>query len=70
MGNKQSGPLFEVPAPNDDAVIESLYNDYRVSDAFSEEEYTFGLFQEDLCTATPAPETTASPIFIPEPDNN
>ncbi len=49
VGNRQGGPIYEVPNPND-RVIAELYSDYRVESAFSEENYDFGLFSEDRCT--------------------
>jgi hypothetical protein len=48
VGNRQSGPIYEVIDPND-GVIENMYKDYRVDSAFSEEDYVFGLFSEDRC---------------------
>ena len=48
VGSRQSGPVYEVVHPND-AVIASIYSDYRVDGAFSEENYSFGMFDEDRC---------------------
>ena len=44
VGNKQAGPIHEVATPND-GVIENIFKDYKVADAFSEENYVFGLFK-------------------------
>ena len=52
VGNRQAGPIYEVTDPND-GVIEGGYKSYRVPSAFSEEEYAFGLFNEDRCIASP-----------------
>ncbi len=49
VGNRQGGPIYDVPNPND-RVIAELYSDYRVESAFSEQNYDFGLFSEDRCT--------------------
>lgn len=49
VGNRQSGPIAEVSDPND-PVIANIYSDYRVPGAYSEEEYQFGLFNEDQCS--------------------
>ena len=43
VGNKQAGLIHEVATPND-WVIENIFQDYKVADAFSEENYIFGLF--------------------------
>ena len=50
VGGKQSDPAYEVLGgdPND-PVIQGKYTDYQVPDAFSEDGYRFGLFQEDKC---------------------
>jgi len=49
VGNRQSGPIVEVPNPND-PVIQSLYTDYLVKEPFVEDmEYKFGLFNEEQC---------------------
>ena len=48
VGSRQSGPIGGVIAPND-PVIASMYTDYKVSAAYSEEEYEFGLFNEKRC---------------------
>lgn len=48
VGNRQAGPIYEVRNPNDE-VIASLYSDYRVQSAFSEENYDFGMFDESRC---------------------
>ena len=50
VGNRQGGPIYEVQDPND-PVIEGRYKDYRVQSAFSEENYGFGRFDEDSCSA-------------------
>ena len=49
VGNRQAGHIYEVTDPND-GVIEELYSDYKVSSAFSEENYAFGLFDENRCS--------------------
>ena len=49
VGNRQAGDIQEVASPND-GVIESIYKDYRVESAFSEEDYVFRLFQEERCS--------------------
>ena len=48
MGGRQGGPIYEITNPND-GVIEDMYTDYRVDSAFSEEGYSFGLFNEERC---------------------
>ena len=48
VGNRQAGPIYEVRNPNDN-VIEETYKEYRVSSAFSEEGYEFGIFMEERC---------------------
>ena len=48
MGNKQAGPIHEVTTPND-GVIENMFKDYIVADAFSEE-YAFSLFDLVKCS--------------------
>ena len=48
MGNKQAGPIHEVATPND-GVIENIFQNYIVSDAFSEE-YEFSLFDLVKCS--------------------
>ena len=50
VGNRQAGPIYEVRNPNDN-VIEETYKEYRVSSAFSEEGYDFGIFMESRCDA-------------------
>ena len=50
VGNRQAGQIFEISNPND-PVIASIYKDYRVEGAYSEENYLFGLFNEDNCNA-------------------
>lgn len=65
VGNRQSGPIYEVRTPND-GVIENIYSDYQVSSAFSEEDYVFGLFDESMCSSgsgTQVPETAAPSII-------
>ncbi len=47
-GNRQAGPIYEIQEPND-SVIEGRYKEYMVNSAFSEVEYTYGLFNEDRC---------------------
>ena len=49
VGNKQSGPVFEVQSPND-PVIQNFYGDYLVKDPFQEVDYKFGMFEESRCT--------------------
>ena len=49
VGDRQSGPVFEVQSPND-PVIESIYSDYLVKDPFLEADYKFGMFEEFRCT--------------------
>ncbi len=49
VGDRQGGPIYEVPNPND-WVIAELYTDYLVQSAFSEENYNLGLFSEERCT--------------------
>ena len=56
MGDRQSGPIYEVYEPND-GVIEGDYKDYQVTNAFSEVNYKFSRFNEMQC-AIPS----ASPI--------
>ena len=52
VGNRQAGPIHEIATPElNDGVIENIYDDYRVNNAFSEENYVFGLFDEDRCSA-------------------
>jgi len=48
VGNRQSGPIGEVLNPND-PIIESLYSNYRVTGAFDEGEYQFGMFDDSKC---------------------
>ena len=48
MGSRQAGPIGGGIAPND-PVIASIYTNYKVSGAYSEEEYEFGLFNENRC---------------------
>ena len=48
MGNKQAGPIHEVITPND-GVIESIFQDYKVVDAFSED-FEFSLFDLAKCS--------------------
>lgn len=48
VGDRQAGPIHEVMEPND-GVIESMYKDYLVSDAFSEDGYVFSMFKEERC---------------------
>jgi hypothetical protein len=80
VGNRQSGPIYEVTNPND-GVIENIYRDYRVDSAFSEENYIFGLFNEDRCvvqtttdneplmtTPTPNTPTESGGATTPTPD--
>ena len=59
VGNSQGGPLGEVIEPND-GVIESTYKSYRVNSAFSEENYSFGLFSEDRCSMNAITDSTGS----------
>ena len=49
VGNRQAGRIAEIEQPND-GVIEGNYMNYRVSSAFSEENYMFGLFSESRCS--------------------
>lgn len=62
VGNRQAGPIYEVASPND-GVIENIYKDYQVSGAFSEEDYIFGLFNEDRCGGPPT--TTTEELVLP-----
>ena len=48
VGDRQGGPTFEVNRSNDGAIAE-MYSEYAVDGAFSQENYTFGLFNEDGC---------------------
>ena len=48
MGNRQGGGVGEIITPND-PVIASMYTDYRVEGAYSEENYVFGKFDENQC---------------------
>ena len=48
VGNKQASPINEVATPND-GVIESIFQDYKVADAFSED-YEFSLFDIVKCS--------------------
>ena len=48
VGNRQGGPIYEVRDPNDEVVAE-LYREYQVNGAFSEEDYSFGMFDESNC---------------------
>ena len=50
-GNRQAGPIYEIQEPND-PVIEGRYNEYMVDSAFSEDKYSFGLFNENGCVTT------------------
>ena len=52
VGNRQGGPIYEVPDPNA-PVIAELYTEYAVESAFSEENYSFGMFDESQCSAGP-----------------
>ena len=49
VGNRQAGPIYEVPEPNG-PVIAELYTEYAVDSAFSEENYSFGMFDENRCS--------------------
>ncbi len=62
VGNRQSGPIYEIASPND-GVIESIYKDYRVDSAFSEENYSFGLFNEGQCSMG-----SGDPVVMPPSD--
>ena len=46
--NSQGGPIGQDYSYND-AVIEGNYKNYRVNEVFSEVNYAFGLFREDIC---------------------
>ena len=46
MGSRQAGSISGGFIPND-SVIASIYTNYKVSGAYSEEEYEFGLFNEN-----------------------
>ena len=49
VGNRDGGPVYEVHNPNG-TVIAELYTEYAVDSAFSEENYSFGMFDELRCT--------------------
>ena len=48
VGSKQAGPIHEVATPND-GVIENIFKDYKVADAFSDD-YEFSLFDSVKCS--------------------
>ena len=50
---EQAGPIYDrqIQEPND-PVIEGRYNEYMVDSAFSEDKYSFGLFNENGCVTT------------------
>ena len=48
VGDTQGGSTYNI-AGFTDGVLEGSYRDYRVSGAFSEEDYVFGLFDEEKC---------------------
>ena len=48
VGNSQEGPNSQEFSIND-AVIAGNYKDYRIEKAYSEINFAFGLFREDLC---------------------
>ena len=48
VGNCQAGPNDQVYSIND-AVIAGNYKDYLIKKAYSEINFAFGLFREDLC---------------------
>ena len=50
VGTRQGGPTHEVNDLNA-PVIAELYTEYAVESAFSEESYSFGMFDEDRCIA-------------------
>ena len=52
VGNRQGGPINEIVKPND-WVIErnNTFTNYKVSDAFSEENFEYRLFDESKCSA-------------------
>ena len=52
VGNRQAGPIYEIRAPND-SIIEGHYSEYLVPDIFSEEQFIYGLFEEDNCQTSP-----------------
>ena len=51
VGNRQGGPIHEIVEPND-WVIErnNSFTNYKVSDAFSEDDFGYGLFNEQRCS--------------------
>ena len=53
-GNRQAGPIYEIQEPND-PVIEGRYNEYMVDSAFSEDNYSFGLFYDNRCVTMTTP---------------
>ena len=48
VGNSQGGPIYEVEDPND-PIIEGDYNKYIVDDLFSEDNFAYGMFDENNC---------------------
>ena len=48
VGNSQGGPIYEIEDPND-PIIEGRYSEYIVPDLFSEDDFQYGLFDEDNC---------------------
>ena len=48
VGSRRAAPIGGFIIPND-TVIASMYTNYNVSGAYSEEEYEFGMFNENRC---------------------
>lgn len=48
VGDSQSSSIYEISHPND-AVIEGIYSDYKVTDAFMED-FAFGQFDGEMCS--------------------